>query len=146
MKIKSIKIQYLTLATIIGLSVALFGMTSALPGFIESFKDYQTTSEYSGVELNIAYTEKDAKFYERVASQLEPLYPEFTFVPEPRSLTFKSLDVMDEQKIPLIVGELKAVEPGIFWSVAEACVGRNCAEKIKFKLVAKKLEIKNEVK
>lgn len=141
MKINKIKVQYLTIVMVLAAVMALAGTASTLPSFVASLKDYQVTAEYQSVDINITYKDKDKAFYERAAEQMMPMYPEFKFVAENDGLVFSVDDILHHEDVKFIITELKAMEPGVFWSVDRGCLGRACPQKINFKVVAKTLTI-----
>lgn len=137
----SFKIHQLTIASVLAFSVATFGTLSALPSFMASVKDYNVTNEYRKFDLQINYVDKKPEFYEQAAAHLRPTFPDFKFTPEPTGLRFSHDDAAEQKQVNFIVSELKALEPGVYWSVSNACLGSTCQPKILFKLTAKTLKI-----
>lgn len=146
MRIDKVKVQYLTIGMVIAAAITVSGMASALPSFVSAFKDYQATSEYENVDIGIVYKPKEKGFYEQSVVQMEGLYPEFKFVAEPNSITFSSDDLENHGSVNFIMTEFKAIEPGVFWSVDDGCLGRACPQKIRFKVSAKTLTINSQEK
>lgn len=141
MKIRNVKIQYLTIASVLVAGITLSGMATALPSFIAAWKDYQATSEYENFDVNIGYVPKNKAFYEQAANQMSGMYPSFKFIPENDGLVFIGSKVEDHETTKFVMTELKAMEPGLFWSVSHGCLGKTCPEVIKFKMFAQTLTI-----
>lgn len=141
MKINNMKVQYLTMVMVMASVLALAGAASTLPSFVASLKDYQVTADYQSVDIDISYTDKKKGFYERAAQQMSPMYPDFKFVSENDGLMFSADKIVHHEDVKFIMTELKAMEPGVFWSVKKGCLGRACPQKISFKVMAKTLTI-----
>lgn len=140
---KKFRLQSLTGASVLAAAITVAGMATSVPEFVSALNDYNKTSSQDSANIDIQYIKKDAKFYAEIVDQIRPMYPDFEFVAEQDGLTFSSEDITHNDQVKSLMTELKVIEPGLYWSIENGCLGRECPVKIRFKLFAQKLTVES---